>query len=298
MDTEKFNVESLGAAASLFEIDNTVVYFLKDGGTGNGTSVTAAGSSLADAFAAIGDNNGVIVICGSYDIPVFSSTGSGFIVPKHKGEILITSVYEGVDYRKTEGACINILQNIYLGGDLVIDGIKLVSKKSYGGILAAYHNLTIGADVDCAYGGSVTTYPCVVGGTYEAIENVSSSVTVNSGTWQRTRLGNSTGVPVNASLTMTLNGGTFIEKVVLGTTSSHNGGNLTLVVNGGTLKAGIVGTSMNGAYTYDGAMNIVINGFPPTLRQVLSTVPTVLLLTAATSLTFPRSRAPKALTVI
>ncbi|MBE6679785.1 MAG: hypothetical protein E7598_04600 [Ruminococcaceae bacterium] len=260
MDTEKYTVESLGAAASLFDIDNTVVYYLKDGATGNGTSATAAGSSLADAFAAIGDNEGVIVVCGTYDIPVFSSTGSGFIVPEHKGKILITSVYDGVDYRKTEGACINILQNIYLGGDLELDGIKLVSKKSYGGILAAYHNLTIGYDVECAYGGSVVTYPCVVGGTYEAIENVSGSVTVNSGIWQRTRLGNSTGVPTNASVTMTLNGGTFIEKIILGTASSHNGGDLTLTVNGGTLKAGIVGTSMNGAYNFDGNINIVING--------------------------------------
>ncbi|MBQ4556137.1 MAG: S-layer homology domain-containing protein [Clostridia bacterium] len=259
MDTEKFTAESLGAAANLFEIDNTVVYFLKDGGTGNGTSATAAGNSLADAFATIGDNDGVVVVCGSYDIPVFSSTGSGFIVPDHKGEILITSVYEGVDYRKTEGACINILQNIYLGGDVVIDGVKLISKKSYGGILAAYHNLTIGYDVECAYGGSVTTYPCVVGGTYQVVENVSGNVTVNSGTWQRTRLGNSTGIPVNADLTMTINGGTFVEKVILGTTTSHTG-DLTLVVNGGTFKAGIVGASMNGAYTYEGDMSIVING--------------------------------------
>ena len=259
MDADKFTVESLGAAADLFEIDNTVVYYLKDGATGNGTSANAAGGSLADAFAAIGNNDGVIVICGSYDIPVFSSTGSGFIVPKHTGEILITSVYDGVDYRETDGACINILQNLYLGGDVVIDGINLISKKSYGGILAAYHNLTIGSDITCSYGGSVTTYPCVVGGTYEVVEDVSGTVTVNGGTWQRTRLGNSTGIPVNADITMILNGGTYVEKVILGTTTSHTG-DLTLIVNGGTLKAGIVGASMAGDYTYDGDMSIVING--------------------------------------
>ena len=254
-----FTTDSLGAAASIFEIDNTVVYYLKDGASGNGTSATAAGGSLADAFAAIGNNDGIIVVCGSYDIPVLSSTGSGFIVPAHSGEILITSVYDGVDYRETNGACINILQNIYLGGDLKIDGVDLVCKKSYGGILAVYHNLYIGADVNCSYGGSVTTYPSVVGGTYEAVSNVSGTVTVNGGTWQRTRLGNSTGIPQNADLTMIINGGTFIEKVTLGTTTSHSG-NLSLVVNGGTFQAGIVGTSMAGAYTYDGSMSITVNG--------------------------------------
>ena len=260
MDSEKYTAESLGAAASIFDIDNTVVFFVKDGATGNGTSANAASGSLADAFKAIGNANGVIVICGSYDIPVHSSTGSGFIVPEHTGKILITSVYDGVDYRKENGACINILQNLYLGGELEIDGVNLVSKKSYGGILAAYHDLTIGADVNCSYGGSVTTYPCVVGGTYEAVDGVSGTVTVNSGTWQRTRLGNSTGVPTNADLTMILNGGKYIEKVTLGTTTSHSG-NLKLIVNGGELVAGIVGTSMTGAdNTYNGSMDIVING--------------------------------------
>ncbi|MBQ8837629.1 MAG: S-layer homology domain-containing protein [Clostridia bacterium] len=258
---EGYTTDALGAAAAIFEVDNTVVYYLKDGGTGNGTSVTAAGGSLPDAFAAIGNNDGVIVVCGSYDIPVYSSTGSGFVVPEHTGEILITSVYDGVDYRKTSGACVNILQNIYLGGDIKIDGLDLVCKKSYGGILAAYHNLYIGADVNCYYGGSVTTYPSVVGGTYLAVENVSGSVTINGGTWQRVRLGNSTGVPVNASLDMTINGGTFLEKIAISTTSTHSGGDLSLTVNGGTFNAGIVGASMTSDdYSCTANMSVTLNG--------------------------------------
>ncbi len=255
MDAEKFTVESLGAAASLFEVDNTVVYYLKDGATGNGTSANAAGSTFADAYSAIGNSNGVIVICGTYTIP------AAFVSPAHTGKITITSVYDGIDYRKTDDAKIVLLGNYYCGGTTVIDGIVLDNEKNYGGLFGAYNDMTIGADVICEYSGNNTTYPSIVGGTYEIIENVSGTVTVNGGIWQRVRLGNSAAVPVNADLTMTINGGTFLEKVTLGTNTTHTG-NLSLVVNGGTFKAGIVGTSMpsGGDYSYNGTMNITVNG--------------------------------------
>ncbi len=255
MDTEKFTVESLGAAASLFEVDNTVVYYLKDGASGNGTSVTAAGSTLADAYAAIGNSDGVIVVCGTYTIP------AAFVAPAHTGDITITSVYDGVDYRKTDDAKIVILGNFYCGGTTLIDGVVLDNEKNYGGLFAAYKDMTIGSDIICEYSGNNTTYPSIVGGTYQVIENVSGSVTINGGTWQRVRLGNSAAVPVNADLTMTINGGTFLEKITLGTNTTHTG-NLELVVNGGTLKAGIVGASMptGGDYSYNGKMSIVLNG--------------------------------------
>ena len=255
IDEEKVSMDTLGAAAALFEVDNTVVFFLKDGATGNGTSVTAAGSTLDAAYAAIGNNKGVIVVCGTYTIP------AAFVAPAHTGDIIITSKYDGVDYRKTDAAKIVIKGNFYCGGNTVIDGIHLLNEKSYGGIFAAYNDLTITSDILCEFGGTTTTYPSIVGGTYQIIENVSGSVTINGGTWQRVRLGNSAAVPVNADLKMTINGGTFIEKITLGTNTTHSG-NLELVINGGKIQAGIVGASMptGGDYSYTGKMAITING--------------------------------------
>ncbi len=259
MDAGKFTLDSLGAAATLFEQKTDVVYYLSDAGTGNGTSANAAGSSLADAFAAIGNNNGTIVLVGPYVTPVFSSTGSGFIVPAHTGEITITSVYDGVDYRKTADAALIITQNIYLGGDTVMDGLRITNKKSYGGILAAYNDLFIGSDIITDYAGTVLHYPSLVGGTYQAIENVSCEIVVNGGNWQRVRLGNSTGIPVNADVKMTINGGYFAETVTLSTASTHTG-DLTLVVNGGTFMAGITGAAMaKDEYSFTGNMTVEIN---------------------------------------
>ncbi len=259
LDTAKFTVDSLGAAASIFKARTDVVYFLSDAGNGNGTSANAAGNSLADAFAAIGDNNGTIVLVGPYVTPVFSSTGSGFIVPKHAGEITITSVYDGVDYRKSADAALIITQNIYLGGDTVIDGLRITNKKSYGGILAAYNDLFVGADVVTDYAGTVLHYPSLVGGTYEAVQDVACEIVVNGGNWQRVRLGNSTGIPVNANVHMTINDGYFAETVTLSTASTHTG-DLTLVVNGGTFVAGITGAAMSkDEYSFTGNMTIEVN---------------------------------------
>ncbi len=255
MDTEKFTTESLGAAAALFEVDNTVVYYLKDGGNGNGITANTAGGSFADAYAAIGANDGVIVIAGTYTVP------EAFVAPDHAGKVIITSKFDGVDYRTTENAKIVLKGNFYCGGETVIDGIHLVNEKNYGGLFGNYKSLTITSDILCEYGAVTTTYPSIVGGTYTAVDGVSGEVVINGGMWQRIRLGNSAAVPTNADLKMTINGGTFIEKVTLGTNTSHTG-NLELVVNGGKFQAGIVGASMptGGDYSFNGKMSIVLNG--------------------------------------
>ncbi len=239
MEETKFTLASLGDAASLFAVDTHKVYFVRAGGTGNGTSYSAAGGSLAEAYQAIGDNDGTIVICSPYDVPVFSHTGSGFLAPKHKGEITITSVYDGVDYRETADAYLGIPRNTYLGGTTVIDGIHLVCKANYNGIFAAYNDLTIGADVRCSANAGITL-PCLLGGTWEAVENVSCNIVLNGGDWQRIRLGNSSNTPKNASVTMTVNGGRIRDHFMLASAGNHDGGTLKVVVNGGTFDMGIV----------------------------------------------------------
>ncbi len=239
LDESKFSTDDLGTAASLFALDTHRVYFVSADGTGNGTSESAAGGSLAEAYKAIGDKDGTVVICSPYDIPVFSHTGSGFLAPAHSGKITITSVYEGVDYREKNGAYLGIPRNFYLGGETVIDGIHLVCKANYNGIFAAYHDLTIGAGVECSANAGITL-PCLLGGTWETVENVSCNIVLNGGDWQRIRLGNSSGTPKNASVTMTINGGRIRDHLMLASAGNHDGGTLKVVVNGGTLDMGIV----------------------------------------------------------
>ncbi|MBQ9428978.1 MAG: family 43 glycosylhydrolase [Clostridia bacterium] len=255
MEESKFNLEMLGAAAQLFTVSSEKVFYLKDGGNGNGASAAAAGGSFEDAYAAIGNSNGTIVVCGPYTIP------AAFLPNDHSGKITITSLYEDVDYRKTADASIIIKGNFYCGGDTEFDHIKLINQKSYGGILAKYKNLTIGSDVECTSQGSTTTYPSVIGGSGVKAENASGKVVVNGGAWQRVRLGNSAETATNCSMDFTINGGEVLEYICVSTNTVHTG-DLTLTVNGGIVRGGLFGMiPASGAETsFTGNMTVNING--------------------------------------
>ena len=86
------------------------VYYLKDGGTGDGLSADAPGGALADAYAAL-PNGGTVVVCGTY------SLSSAFTEPVHAKPITITSVYGGRDYAAENNARLLFKGNFYLGGD-------------------------------------------------------------------------------------------------------------------------------------------------------------------------------------
>ena len=255
MEESKFTLDSLGAAAELFTVSNEKVFFIKDGGSGNGASAATAGGSFEEAYAAIGNANGTIVVCGTYTIP------AAFLAPDHTGKITITSLYEDVDYRKSADAAIIIKGNFYCGGDTEMDHLKFINQKSYGGILAKYKNLTVGADVECTSQGSTTTYPSIIGGSGLAAENASGKVVVNGGTWQRVSLGNSALTATNCNMDFTFNGGEVLEYIRISTNTVHTG-DLTLTINGGTVRGGIFGMiPASGAETsFTGNMTVNING--------------------------------------
>lgn len=75
--------------------------FLKTGGTGDGSSPESAVGTFDDAFAAMDDDGGTIVLCGPFsqisNYPVST-------LRKHTGVITITSSHDGIDYRQTSGA--------------------------------------------------------------------------------------------------------------------------------------------------------------------------------------------------
>ncbi len=251
-----------------FAADETVLY-IADGGSGDGSSASAPLGTLTDAYAALGEGDTVIVLCGKYTV---SET---FISPTHKGKVTITSVYGGTDYRKTKSAAFVLGANFYCGGETVIDGIKIVSNTDYAGIFANYYKLTIGKNVACGYNEANTTkYPCIIGGSHYSANKRSGEVVINSGTWSRVRLGNSgTGAPTNTNVSLTINGGEYKELIYLSGSKSHSG-DFSLTVNGGTIHMGIFGTSMSlveetaedgttslvDTMTYSGNMTITING--------------------------------------
>ncbi len=279
VDENTFDVKQLDSVIDLFTVSTERVVYVKNGGTGNGSTVNNALGSIHDALRTL-SKGGVIVICGEY------SLASAVIDIAHEGKITITSVYDGVDYRKTNNARMNFTFNYYCSGDTEFNNITLDAACSYPSIYANGNNLVLGDGIECGLYAGITTRLSVMGGSRSPYTDDESSVVINSGTWQRVRGGTTVNGSENYTAKLTINGGTFIERVTLGSSDSHDGdliaeinggefrqgiyaatlsangvysGNATLTINGGTFYH-IIGANASTSGTFNGSFNVVING--------------------------------------
>jgi len=88
---------ALTLSISVFSAD---VVYLKDGGTGDGSSPENALGDMADAFVAL-PYGGTIVVCGDYTFANsanYDAALPGFTSPAADGTILITGEYNGTNY--------------------------------------------------------------------------------------------------------------------------------------------------------------------------------------------------------
>ncbi len=234
------------------------VFYIRDGGSGDGSTAAKAGASLDAAYYSLNDG-GTIVVCGPYTV---SST---FNKIAHSGKLTITSVYGGVDYRKTNNAAINIGAHMYLGGETEFCNIVLNGARSYPIIYAFNQPTVFGDGIVCGKTDAAYQYPCIVGGLYKAQSKQSSTLTINSGTWQRVRGGPGAGGSTNYTVNITINGGTFIERVILGSSQPDGGsgahqGDINAVINGGEFRQGMVAASLAEGDILNSNVTVTING--------------------------------------
>ena len=242
-------------AVSAFAADSDVFY-VADGGTGNGSSAALASSSLADAYNAL-TNGGTVVVCGDYTI------SSVFNKIAHNGKIIITSVFGGIDYRQKNDAELIFASSMYLGGETEFCDITLTGAASYP-IIYVYNQVAVfGNGIVCEKNDNAQ-YPSIIGGLYKAQNSQSSTITINSGTWQRVRGGPGAGGSTNYTVDIVFNGGTFVETVILGSSRPTDGsgshdGDITAVINGGIFRQGLVAASLAEGDTLNSNINITIN---------------------------------------
>lgn len=210
-------------------------------------------------------NGGTIVVCGIYNL---YHVDQGTHMPETYGEITITSVYGGVDYRIAENdaegnvihkaAQINMNKGyLYLGGDTVFENIKLGST-SQSMIICQYNNVTFEDSVYCASVSGVCN-PVLLAGYNVAnggatVDQVSfegtCNITVNGGSWFYVRNGNRRNaasatmgeVRKGASVNFIINGGVFEsndwQNNSAATGMNHTYGDCSLIINGGTFESG------------------------------------------------------------
>ncbi len=168
-------------------ITDATVVFVKDGAEGSGASADSALAKLSEAYAALDKSKDcTVVICGPY-----TQTGHFDVPGEFDGSVTITSVYDGVDYRK-DGAIYRFEPSrFYVRGATAFENIDFEALGTNLLVLAQFHPVTVGEGVtmagDAMTGGSVAKAFCIVGGyqkdTTDATEgsDADTHITVLSG---------------------------------------------------------------------------------------------------------------------
>ena len=145
------NVDYLSIESNFDTVDAQVV-FVKDGGTGNGSSPENAVATLADAFAVLDlSKNTYVVICGAFTQDADFAYGTNY-----DGSVTFTSVFGGVDYRESAGAVWQFKASRFACyGDTEFENISFASLVTaddeatgdYYRIVGQHHNVTLGEGV-------------------------------------------------------------------------------------------------------------------------------------------------------
>jgi len=141
------------------------VVFVDTDKDGDGSSPEKALASIFDAFAALGEEGGTMVISGNV-----TELSQIVDLPAWKGTIKITSVYNGVDYRKTNEASLDLHESrFFLYGPTVFDDLNMNIFFSTGILICANWNpIEFGEGFESTILGTKGIY--LMGGTQSASE--------------------------------------------------------------------------------------------------------------------------------
>ncbi len=167
--------------------EKTVVY-LKDNGTGDGSSADAPVGTLKDAFAALDlTKDCTVVVCGPFTQTAnFKNSGKDYT-----GSVTFTSVYDGKDYKKINGAVFKVnAVRFACSGKTEFRDIKIEALGANYTLIGRHHPVTMGENVTISgsklKGGTTSTSFCIVGGFYTGYSDPAASpkdtsITVLSG---------------------------------------------------------------------------------------------------------------------
>ncbi len=150
----------------IYAADGATVVYLKDGGTGDGSSPDQALGTLNKAYDILDlSKDCTIVICGTFTQELNFSYGLNYA-----GSVTFTSVYNGVDYR-TNGAVYQFAACRFVCfGDTRFENLDFQALGSYFLVVGQHHPVTIGegvvitGDESKLTGGSIAKAFTILGG--------------------------------------------------------------------------------------------------------------------------------------
>ncbi len=145
------------------------VVYVKDGGTGDGSTADNAVGALKDAYTALGAEGGTIVIVGELTVTTDAS-GTAFIAPDHTGLVTITG--------KDHNGVMKVGKEHFLcGGDTTFDDLTIALTGATHVLRAKYNHLTFGENlVTKNYADEKFPQLYVVGGDNGSARNTAEAV--------------------------------------------------------------------------------------------------------------------------
>ncbi len=147
--------------------------YLSGGAYGSGARADDPVGTWQDAFEALDlSEGGTIVVCGPTDLTKMYNYGEAY-----KGAVTITSVFDGVDYRQTAGACINIgaSGHFVCNGPTTFENINLNATGKRWLVVANHNPLTMGEGITITgeglTGSKVKTSIAIIGGYQNSVNN-------------------------------------------------------------------------------------------------------------------------------
>lgn len=234
--------------------------YIRNGGSGDGSSYENAIGDFKEAVRILAKNGGEIVVCGKYSFTELINLSKMNGTSNGSKLITVTSVDGDKDYRKTDNAMLcfgdeTISANMILAGKFVFENLYIVTNgsKTPRAVICNGYDTVFGEGIVCEKKGDAP-FLSIVGISFED-GRISSGgkITVKSGTYNNVCAGNRNGNSVGDT-TLAIDGGTF-EGIV--SASGYNSigvkqeGNAVLVVNGGNFL-GQVGciTDVSGDFSF------------------------------------------------
>lgn len=242
------------------------VVFLKNGGTGDGTSAESPLGTITAAYTALGTAGGTIVICGKFELT------ATFTEPAHTGLVTITQVYNDVDYRGAGGTentfyITSSGKRYVLSGPTKFENINIHgfgTSTSFILFIANYYPITMGEGIYCD--GFLYTElarsTSILGG-YQSGQgtpvatNLDSHITIQSGKFLLVGFNRSISGPYTGTAHIDVSGGEIVS--IFGGSAAGTGGGLDLNITGGKFS-GPVYASNYGGNMGAGSVHVTISG--------------------------------------
>ncbi|MBQ2733860.1 MAG: S-layer homology domain-containing protein, partial [Clostridia bacterium] len=180
-------VNIINDAEAAETIKNAQTVFLRSGAKGDGSSADSPLGSLELAYGALDlTKDCTVVVCGKY-----TQTGAFDCCTDYTGSVTLTSVYGGVDYRKSGAMLASDAYSFACRGKTVFENISINCTGAYYLLVAQHNPVTLGEGVSISgsalKGGSVEKSFTVIGGyasgigSATALDERDTNITVLSG---------------------------------------------------------------------------------------------------------------------